>query len=106
MKKKRWIFQFRRIPCLKQIFRIMKLTSFLLFVMFCQVSATVFSQNNGQLSLKAEQKTISGILQLIEDQSDYSFMYNSNNIDVNRKADINYNGKSIEEVLDILFKGT
>ncbi|OFX28896.1 MAG: SusC/RagA family TonB-linked outer membrane protein [Bacteroidetes bacterium GWF2_42_66] len=84
----------------------MKLTSFLLFVMFCQVSATVFSQNNGQLSLKAEQKTISGILQLIEDQSDYSFMYNSNNIDVNRKADINYNGKSIEEVLDILFKGT
>ncbi len=106
MKKKRWTIHCRRIPCMNQIFRIMKLTSFLLFAMFFQVSAGVFSQNNGQLSLKAEKESVSQILKLIEDQSEYRFLYNSSNIDVERKANINCSSKSIEEVLKLLFEGT
>ncbi|MBV5315362.1 MAG: SusC/RagA family TonB-linked outer membrane protein [Prolixibacteraceae bacterium] len=84
----------------------MKLTTFLLFVMFFQVSAGVFSQSNGQLSLKAEKESVSQILRLIEDQTEYRFLYNSSNIDVDRKADINCSSKSIEEVLKMLFEGT
>ena len=106
MKKKRWIFHCRRITCTKQIFRVMKLTTFLLFVMFFQVSAGVFSQNNGLLNLKAENESVSNILKLIEENSEFRFLFNSNNIDVERKTDINCNSKSIEEVLNMLFEGT
>lgn len=106
MKKKRWIFHCRRIPCMKQIFRIMKLTTFLLFVMFFQVSAGVFSQKNGHLNLKAEKESVSSILKMIEDNSDYRFVFNSANIDVERKTDINISSKNIEEVLNLLFEGT
>ncbi|HPR86333.1 MAG TPA: carboxypeptidase-like regulatory domain-containing protein, partial [Prolixibacteraceae bacterium] len=84
----------------------MKLTSFLLFVLFFQVSAGVFSQNNGRLSLKAEKESVNNILKLIEEQTEFRFMYNANNINVERKIDINCESKSITEVLNILFKGT
>lgn len=106
MKKKRWIFHCRRIPCMSQILRIMKLTTFLLFVLFFQVSAGVFSQNNGNLTLKAEQESVNSILKLIEGKSDFRFLFNSSNIDVERKTDIDVNSKSIEEVLKQLFEGT
>jgi TonB-linked SusC/RagA family outer membrane protein len=91
---------------LNQILRIMKLTTFFLFVLFLQVSAGVFSQNNGKLSLKAEKESVSQILRLIEEQTEYRFLYNSSNIDVERKADINCSSKSIEEVIKMLFEGT
>ncbi len=106
MKKKRLNFSGRRIPCLKQICRIMKLTTFFLFVMLVHVSAGVFSQTNGRLSLKADQESISEILKQIEDETNYTFMYNRNNIDVERKININCQGENIEKVLDILFQGT
>lgn len=106
MKKKRWIFHCRQLTCMKQFFRIMKLTTFLLFVMFFQVSAGVFSQNNGLLNLKAEKESVNVILKSIEEKSEFRFLYNSSNIDVSRKMDINCNAKSIEEVLDLLFEGT
>ena len=106
MKKKRWIFHCRRIPCMSQILRIMKLTTFLLFVLFFQVSAGVFSQNNGNLTLKADKESVNSILKLIEEKSEFRFLFNSSNIDVERKTDINVNKKSIEEVLNQLFEGT
>jgi TonB-dependent starch-binding outer membrane protein SusC len=84
----------------------MKVTTFFLFAMFFQVSAAVFSQNSGLISLKAENESVREILLLIEDQSKYRFLYNSNNIDVEQKKSIDCQAKSIEEVLDLLFKGT
>jgi len=106
MKKKRWNFRCGRIPCTKQLCRIMKLTTFLLFALFFQVSAGVFSQNNGRLSLKAEKESVNNILKLIEEQTEFRFMYNASNINVERKVDINCDSKSIIEVLDMLFEGT
>jgi TonB-linked SusC/RagA family outer membrane protein len=84
----------------------MKLTTFLLFVFFFQVSAGVFSQNNGHLSLKAEKESVNNILKLIEEQTEFRFMYNANNINVERKVDINCDSKSITEILDMLFRET
>ncbi|WP_172594410.1 TonB-dependent receptor [Mariniphaga sediminis] len=84
----------------------MKITTFLLFVMFFQVSAGVFSQNRGLINLKAENESLKEILRLVENQSNYRFLYNSNNINVEQKKNINCQAKSINEVLDVLFNGT
>lgn len=106
MKKNSWNFHGRDIPCVKQICRVMKLTTFLLFVMFFQVSAGVFSQTSGEISLKAENESINNILKLIEEQTQYTFMFNKSNIDVERKTSINCNLSNIEDVLNMLFAGT
>ena len=106
MKKKRSLYECRRIPCTKKVFRIMKVTTFLLFVMFFQVSAGVFSQNRGLINLKAENESLKEILRLVENQSKYRFLYNSNNINVEQTKSIDCQGKSIDEVLDMLFNGT
>ncbi|MCL6103158.1 MAG: TonB-dependent receptor [Bacteroidetes bacterium] len=84
----------------------MKLTAFFLFVMLFQVSGAVFSQKNGKLSLKAENESISNILKLIEEQTEFRFLYNSNNINVDRKTDIDCQSKNVEDVLKLLFEGT
>ncbi len=84
----------------------MKVTTFLLFAMFFQVSATVFSQNNGLINLRADNEPLKEILKLIEDQSNNRFLYNSKNINVEQKKSIDCQVESIEDVLDMLFKGT
>jgi TonB-linked SusC/RagA family outer membrane protein len=106
MKKKQCIFHCRSVSCLNQMFRIMKLTTFLLFVLFLRVTGSVYSQNSRLLSIKAESESVGKILSTIEDQTEIRFLYNSNNIDVERKTDIACESKSIEEILSMLFKGT
>ena len=106
MKKKEWNFHCRKIPCIKQLCRTMKLTTFLLFLTFFQVSAGVFSQNNGLFRLKIEEEPVSAVLKSIEEQTEFRFLYNSNNIDVERKVNIDCQSKSIDEVLKMLFEGT
>lgn len=106
MKKNLRNFHDRRIPGMKQIFRVMKLTTFLLFVILFQASAAVFSQNSQQVSLKAENETINNILKTIEEETPYTFMFNKTNIDVDRRININCELKNIEDVLDVLFEGT
>jgi len=89
-----------------QFFKIMKLTAFLLFLTFFQVSGAVFSQSNGLLNLSAENESVKEILKEIEEQSEYRFVYNSSNIDVEQKRSIEVEGKIINQVLDQLFEGT
>lgn len=91
---------------MKKVLRIMKVMTFFLFAMFFQVSAAVFSQNSGLINLKAENEPLKEILKLIEDQSSNRFLYNSKNINVEQKTSVDCQAKSIEEVLDVLFKGT
>jgi TonB-linked SusC/RagA family outer membrane protein len=46
------------------------------------------------------------VLNAIEDQSEFFFLYSSKMIDVSKKVEIHLAGKRIEEVLDELLKGT
>ena len=106
MKKKLGLYTCRRNPCMEKFLRIMRVTTFLLFAMFFQVSAAVFSQNGGLINLKAENEPLKEILKLIEDQSSNRFLYNSKNINVEQKKSVDCQAKSIEEVLKLLFNGT
>jgi len=97
-------------PCrwdkdLYKLVRIMKLTVTIILVALMQVSASsVYSQ--AKLNLKVNNTSIESVLQKIEEQSDYFFLYNNKQIDVTQKINIDVTGKAIEEVLEILFKET
>jgi len=83
----------------------MKLTFLLLLITCMHLSATVYSQNS-KLSLTLKNVTVRDVLKEIEDQSDYFFMYRSEEIDLSRNVDLQIENKSIDEVLSTLFEGT
>ena len=66
--------------------------------------ASVYSQQT-KLNLNVQKATVKDVLKLIEDQSEFSFMYNASKIDVYREIDLNVEKSSIEDVLKKIFAG-
>jgi hypothetical protein len=88
----------------RKLFRIMKLTLILLLACLFQVSATVYSQT-AKFSFDVKNKRVEDVLREIEDQSDFRFFYQREQVDVERKIDLNIQGLNGEKVLDQLFTG-
>lgn len=105
MKKKLLCNDDRLLCALSRLFRIMKLTTFLILIALVSVQAKVFSQT-GTLSIKVSDTTVKDVLREIEDQSDYFFMYNDQLIDVQRKVNMTISDENISQVLNELFSGT
>lgn len=95
----------RPIYGLSRLLRIMKLTTFLLLITFITVNASVYSQIT-KLDLKVQGLTVKEVLNKIEDQSKFFFMYNDRKIDVDRKVDIDLKQANIEFILENIFQGT
>ncbi|WP_423130425.1 TonB-dependent receptor [Gaoshiqia sp. Z1-71] len=83
----------------------MKLTTLLLLVTFISLQAKVYSQS-ADLNLKVQNTTVKDVLRDIEDQSEFFFMYNDREVDVNRLVNLELQNKKIDEVLNVLFDGT
>ncbi len=66
--------------------------------------ASVYSQQT-KLDLNVKKMAVKDVLKLIEDQSEFSFMYNASKIDVYRKIDLNVEKSSVEDVLKKIFPG-
>jgi len=66
--------------------------------------ASVHSQQT-KLNLNVQNTTVKDVLKQIEDQSDYSFMYNASQVDVSRKVDLDVEASSVEHVLNDIFSG-
>lgn len=65
----------------------------------------VYSQNK-RLSLNMTNVTIKSVLSAIEDQSEFYFMYEAHNVDVEKKVTISAENKSVPEILNDLFANT
>ncbi len=91
-------------PLIK-ILRIMKLTVFLFFLGFVQALAGNLLAQTTKLSLDAKNSRIESVLQDIEKQSDFRFIYNKEKVDVDSHVNVQLQDKSVKEVLDILFQG-
>lgn len=90
-------------PQLKQISRIMRITTFLLLVcVFCAFAENTHSQN-AKVSISMSNAHLEDILSEIESQTDYLFIYN-NQVDINKKRSIKVKNKPVSEVLDNLLR--
>lgn len=95
-----------KYPWLKKLFRIMKLTTFLiLFSVVCVFASETYSQSK-KLNLNMKKTSVKEVLCAIEDQSEFKFMYSGKIIDVNREVVINEENSKIEDALKSLFTGT
>lgn len=94
-----------KIPQFKQIFRIMRITTFLLVVCaLCSYAENSHSQN-ARVNIRMNNAKLDHILNAIEKQTDYLFIYN-NEVNTNRTASVKVKNKPVSEVLDKLLHGT
>ncbi|MDD4190082.1 MAG: TonB-dependent receptor [Mangrovibacterium sp.] len=82
-----------------------RLTLILLMACLVQVSAKSYSQNS-TLSLELRNATIAEVLNRIEEQTNYRFFYDNDQIDLSKRLNFETDGKTIDEVLGQLFTGT
>jgi len=84
----------------------MRIAIFLLLVEFLQTQATDTYSQNTKLSISFSNTELVKVLDKIENQSEFYFLYNEKLIDANRKVSIEAKDKPIEDVLKSLFSGT
>jgi TonB-dependent starch-binding outer membrane protein SusC len=106
MKKKIDLTGNEKIPGLKKILRLMKLTVFMILISVASVLAGKTYSQTKTLTFHMENATVKEVLSRIEDQSEFRIMYSGKFVDVDREVSVNVEKKKIETVLDLLFAGT
>lgn len=92
-------------PRFKQIFRIMRISTFLLMVcVFCSYAGNAHSQN-AKVSIQKINVKLDKILNEIENQTDYLFIYN-NQVDINKITSVKVKNEAVAQVLDRILSGT
>ena len=82
----------------------MRLTFVILLLSLMQVSASVYSQET-RLSVNLENTTLENALNQIEQQTQFVFFYNADQIQLDDRVSIKANESNIEDVLNRLFEG-
>mgnify|MGYP002542568998 FL=1 len=90
----------------KHIFRVMKLS--LIFLLLC--GSTIFANNvNSQtacVSIEANKLQAKDVIKLIEEQTDYLFVYNNEKVDLSKTVSLNVRNKTVAEVLNNIFENS
>ncbi|QGY48068.1 SusC/RagA family TonB-linked outer membrane protein [Maribellus comscasis] len=82
----------------------MRLTIFLILVSVFASTASVYSQAT-KLTVKMKDRRIAEVFDAIEQQSEFYFFYNRDNFNDNNLVSVDMEGKTIEQILNQLFKG-
>ena len=105
MKKNRTYGLMENIGLLKML-KIMRFTIFILFLSLSQAFAIDSYSQQTKLSLDLKNAKVEDVLDKIEKSSEFFFMYNKGMVDVERKIDIQVDGKGINQILDKVFENT
>ena len=89
---------------LRKMLLVMKISTILLLAFSIQISAKVRSQTNITIDLK--DVTISKVLNIIERNTEYRFLYRDNSIPADKKVTIKIDNGTIGEALAIVFNNT
>jgi TonB-dependent starch-binding outer membrane protein SusC len=90
----------------KKTIRVMRLTVILLFTGIAQLLAVNSYSQGTKMTLECSNQPIKEVLKLIENQSEFLFLYNSKIVDVERKVNIQVKNQEIETILNLLFAGS
>lgn len=82
-----------------------KLTALLLLVSLFKIYANSYAQNT-KISLALENVSLKEVLDKIETETEFRFLYRDKNIELDKRVSIKVTKKSIEVVLDELFKNS
>lgn len=105
-KKLNLMILWRLSPWMKKILLYMKLTCTLLLLGIVSVFAEISVAQTSNLSVNFKNATVESVLQSVEEQSDYYFLYSRSMVDVNRKVDIHLTHSDVSDILKVLFDET
>jgi TonB-linked SusC/RagA family outer membrane protein len=91
---------------LKRSFLILRLVALFLIIGNIQVLADETYSQKTRLSLSFSETELVRVLDKIEEESEFFFLYNEKLLDTNRKVSINAKNQLVNAVLDRLFSGT
>ena len=97
--------ELKKVFCYSKPFLIMRITAFLLLFSVVQVMAENSYSQNTRLSLNLKDVSIENVLDEIENQSEFYFLFNQKLVNVDRKVDINAKNKQIKDIIGDLFAG-
>jgi TonB-linked SusC/RagA family outer membrane protein len=104
--KKNSEFGVQRHSCLKKIIMELKISLLIVLVSVSNVFATRSYSQVAKISLKMENKPLELVMDEIEKQSEFYFIFNQKQIDVNRTVSVSEENKQINDVLKDIFNGT
>ena len=85
--------------CFSQKFLTMRITALLLFFSVFQVMGEKSYSQNALITLNLHDVTVERVLDDIESQSEFYFLFNQKLVDVNRKVDIEVEDEKIRNFL-------
>ena len=80
-----------------------------IFLLFCSIGLAQAADSYAQkatVNLKMQNQTVQTVLNEIENQSEFSFFFNTKHVDLNRKVSVDADKSDIFKVLDNIFAGT
>lgn len=92
--------------CIPKLVRVVRISLFLLFIVMTQLHAENLYSQNTVINLKLENATVEQVLDKIEKETEYSFLFTDKSVDIDWTVNIDIHGKSINEILEILFGKT
>lgn len=85
----------------KHIFRIMKLTSFFMLIFVFQIGAVAGYSQNATVKIQSDEMTIRELINEVERQTNYLFMYNGQEVDLSLVVKVDAKqGKPVSQVLN------
>ncbi len=87
----------------KKMFLVMRNSLFIILISAIQSFAVTGYAQNTRLTLDMKNSTVKEVLQQIEQQSEFYFLYNSELIDVQRKVDLTVENATIDDILNQVF---
>lgn len=106
MKKKLTLAWDKKSFAFKHLLLVMKITVFLIVFSIAAVMANSGHSQETKFSVHLSNASLGEILNNIEDNSNYYFMYNNELIDLSKRMDIDAQNKTIDEILTLLFEKT
>jgi len=101
--QKNWLNGFPDWESQKKLWKIMKLTIILLIGFMMTVSANSYSQKT-RLDINLSNTTLKSLFGYIEQNSEFVFLYRSEDFDTAKKLSIDLKDASINQILDLVLK--
>lgn len=84
----------------------MRASLLLLFIVIAQLHAGNLYSQSTVINLSLRNVTVEQVLDQIERDTEFSFLFTDKSVDTDRKVNMNVRSKSINETLNVLFDGT
>ena len=104
--KKKSVLDVQRNSSLKKLLMELKIALIIILVSVTNVFAARTYSQAAKVTLNIENQTLEQVMDEIENQSEFYFIFNQKQIDINRIVDIHAEKKLITDILPKLFMGT